>query len=49
MINNEPNVLNINVDSGSTHIEVLQQFVLDNGLDVGFAFDGDADRCLARG
>ena len=47
VINNEPNGLNINVDSGSTHIEVLQQFVLDNGLDVGFAFDGDADRCLA--
>lgn len=37
VINNEPNGLNINVDSGSTHIEVLQQFVLDNGLDVGFA------------
>jgi len=46
VINNEPDGLNINQGAGSTHIEVLQKFVLDNGLDVGFAFDGDADRCL---
>ena len=42
----EPNGLNINNGVGSTHIEALQQFVLDNQLDVGFAYDGDADRCL---
>ena len=42
----QPNGLNINEGCGSTHIGALQQFVLDNGLDVGFAFDGDADRCL---
>lgn len=47
VISNRPDGLNINVDCGSTHIEHLQKFVLDNGLDVGFAFDGDADRCLA--
>ena len=47
VINNHPDGLNINVDCGSTHIEHLQKYVLDNGLDVGFAFDGDADRCLA--
>ena len=47
VVNNEPNGLNINVNSGSTHIEVLQKHVLDNKLDVGFAYDGDADRCLA--
>lgn len=46
VINNQPDGLNINVDCGSTHIEGLQKFVVDNGLDVGFAFDGDADRCL---
>ena len=46
VINAEPNGLNINKNAGSTHIEVLQKFVLDNGLDVGFAYDGDADRCL---
>lgn len=46
-INNEPNGTNINNNCGSTHIEVLQQYVKDNGLDVGFAYDGDADRCLA--
>ncbi|MEG1742216.1 MAG: phosphoglucosamine mutase, partial [Acetivibrio sp.] len=38
---------NINRDSGSTHIEVLQAFVKEKGLDAGFAYDGDADRCLA--
>ncbi len=47
VINNEPNGLNINENCGSTHIEVLQKFVLDNRLDVGFAYDGDADRCIA--
>jgi len=47
VISNRPDGLNINVDCGSTHIRQLQKFVLDNGLDVGFAFDGDADRCLA--
>lgn len=47
VINNEPNGININRDCGSTHIEGLQKFVLENGCDVGFAFDGDADRCLA--
>lgn len=47
VISNRPDGLNINVDCGSTHIEQLQKFVVDNGLDVGFAFDGDADRCLA--
>ena len=47
MIHNEPDGLNINVDCGSTHVESLQRFVAENGLDVGFAFDGDADRCFA--
>ena len=47
VINNEPNGTNINTDCGSTHIDKLQAFVKDKGLDVGFAFDGDADRCLA--
>ncbi len=46
-IHNEPNGLNINTNCGSTHIEELQKYVVDNGLDVGFAYDGDADRCLA--
>ena len=46
VINNDPNGININNNAGSTHIEVLQKFVVDNGLDVGFAYDGDADRCL---
>ncbi len=46
VINNNPDGLNINTNCGSTHIEGLQKFVVDNGLDVGFAFDGDADRCL---
>lgn len=46
VINNEPNGYNINTDCGSTHIEHLQKFVVENGLDVGFAYDGDADRCL---
>ena len=47
MIHNEPDGLNINVDCGSTHVESLRRFVAENGLDVGFAFDGDADRCFA--
>ena len=46
VINNAPDGLNINTNCGSTHIEGLQKFVVENGLDVGFAFDGDADRCL---
>ena len=46
VINAEPDGTNINRDAGSTHIEVLQKFVVDNELDVGFAYDGDADRCL---
>ena len=47
VIGNRPDGLNINVDCGSTHIETLRRFVIENKLDVGFAFDGDADRCLA--
>lgn len=47
VINNEPDGVNINLNCGSTHIEGLKKYVIDNGLDVGFAFDGDADRCLA--
>lgn len=46
-MNNEPNGVNINTNCGSTHIERLQEFVVENNLDVGFAYDGDADRCLA--
>ena len=46
VINADPDGININRNAGSTHVEVLQKFVVDNGLDVGFAFDGDADRCL---
>lgn len=47
VISNQPDGLNINTGCGSTHIEKLQQFVKENHLDVGFAYDGDADRCLA--
>ena len=47
VINNQPDGLNINRDAGSTHMEGLQKFVRENKMDVGFAFDGDADRCLA--
>ena len=43
----EPDGLNINVDCGSTHIDRLKKLVVEKGLDVGFAFDGDADRCIA--
>ena len=46
VINAEPNGININDNAGSTHIEVLQKYVVENGLDAGFAYDGDADRCL---
>lgn len=46
VINNEPNGTNINMNCGSTHIEVLQKFVKEKHLDIGFAYDGDADRCL---
>lgn len=46
LINDDPDGLNINDNAGSTHIEPLQKFVVENGLDVGFAYDGDADRCL---
>jgi phosphoglucosamine mutase len=47
VIHNDPDGTNINRDCGSTHIGELQKFVLEKGLDVGFAFDGDADRCIA--
>ena len=47
VIHAEPNGLNINEDSGSTHMEALQKLIVDKGLDIGLAFDGDADRCLA--
>ena len=46
VINAQPDGFNINKDAGSTHIEGLRQLVIENGLDAGFAFDGDADRCL---
>ena len=47
LLNAEPNGTNINRDAGSTHIEGLQKYVLANHMDAGFAYDGDADRCLA--
>lgn len=47
VINNEPDGTNINMQCGSTHIEVLRDYVVKEGLDVGFAYDGDADRCIA--
>jgi phosphoglucosamine mutase len=47
VIHNEPNGLNINLDCGSTHIQYLQKFVVEQKCDVGFAYDGDADRCIA--
>ena len=46
VINDEPDGYNINTECGSTHIEHLQKYVVENGLNVGFAYDGDADRCL---
>ena len=47
VINDRPDGLNINLDAGSTHIEGLKQYVREHGCDAGFAYDGDADRCLA--
>lgn len=47
VINNEPDGTNINTNCGSTHIEVLADFVKKNNVDAGFAYDGDADRCIA--
>ena len=47
VINNNPDGTNVNNNCGSTHIEVLQKYVVDNNLDLGFAYDGDADRCIA--
>lgn len=47
VINNAPDGMNINTNCGSTHIEALQKYVRENHLDCGFAYDGDADRCLA--
>lgn len=47
VINNSPNGSNINDNAGSTHIEGLQKFVIENEMDIGFAYDGDADRCMA--
>lgn len=47
VIHNDPDGININDDCGSTHIEQLQQLVKEKQLDIGFAYDGDADRCLA--
>lgn len=47
VVGNNPNGLNINDDCGSTHIDNLKKIVVANSLDVGFAFDGDADRCIA--
>lgn len=47
IINNNPNGININDKCGSTHIEFLQKYVVENNLSMGFAYDGDGDRCLA--
>jgi phosphoglucosamine mutase len=47
VINNQPDGTNINANCGSTHIEVMQKYVVEHHLDAGFAYDGDADRCLA--
>ena len=47
VINNNPDGTNINTNCGSTHIDVLCKYVKDNNLDIGFAYDGDADRCIA--
>ena len=47
VINDQPDGINVNKDCGSTHIEGLKRYVKENGYDLGFAFDGDADRCLA--
>lgn len=47
VLNDRPDGVNINREAGSTHIEGLQKYVMEHGMDVGFAYDGDADRCLA--
>lgn len=47
IINNNPNGININENCGSTHLEGLKKFVLENKLSLGIAYDGDGDRCLA--
>ena len=47
VVNDRPDGLNINLDAGSTHIEGLKKYVREHGCDAGFAYDGDADRCLA--
>lgn len=47
VINNDPDGLNINLECGSTHIDKLRNFVVEKHLDMGFAYDGDADRCIA--
>ena len=47
IINNEPNGININQNCGSTHLESLKKYVIENNLDLGIAYDGDGDRCLA--
>ena len=47
VVSNEPNGININTNCGSTHIGQLQRLVVEKGLDIGFAYDGDADRCIA--
>ena len=47
ILNDKPNGVNINDNCGSTHIDVLGKYVRENGFDLGVAFDGDADRCLA--
>ena len=47
VIHAEPDGTNINRDCGSTHVETIRRYVVNNGLDIGFAFDGDADRCMA--
>ena len=47
VINDHPDGTNINLDAGSTHIEGLKKYVKEHGCDAGFAYDGDADRCLA--
>ena len=46
VLHSEPDGVNINRDCGSTHMELLAKYVVENGLDCGIAFDGDADRCL---
>lgn len=46
IINNAPNGININKNCGSTHLESLKQYVIENGYNLGIAYDGDGDRCL---